>query len=102
MLDDIEILEKIIKEDERSGGCYISVEIPNEERQKEVKAISYLLNEYKKTNMNLTREDKENIKFALLLAIRSLNRASNKQLRLMKINKVQAIEEFENTLKKID
>lgn len=47
MIDDIEILEKIIEDEKRSGSSYISVTIPNEERQKEVKAISNLLNEYK-------------------------------------------------------
>lgn len=52
--------------------------------------------------MELSKEDKENIKFALLLAIRTFNKASSKQLRLMKINKVLAIEQFENLLKKID
>jgi len=98
MIDDIEILEKIIEDEKRSGSCYISVTIPNEERQKEVKAVKNLLNEYKK----LSKEDKENIKFALLLAIRTFNKASSKQLRLMKINKVLAIEQFENLLKKID
>lgn len=48
MLDDIEILEKIIEDEKRSGSCYISVTIPNEERQKEVRAIKNLLNEHKK------------------------------------------------------
>lgn len=52
--------------------------------------------------MELSREDKENIKFAILLTIQSLNKAPSKQLRLMKINKVLAIEQFENILKKID
>lgn len=52
--------------------------------------------------MELSKEDKENIKFALLLAIQSFNRAPAKQLRNMKINKILAIEQFENLLKKID
>lgn len=102
MLDDIKILEKIIDDEKRSCSCYISVTIPNEERQKEVKAISNLLNEYKKINMELSKEDKENIKFALLLSIQMFNRAPAKQLRVMKINKILAIEQFENILKKLD
>lgn len=52
--------------------------------------------------MELSREDKENIKFALLLAIRSFNKSPAKELRRMKINKILAIKEFENILKKID
>lgn len=51
--------------------------------------------------MELNEIDKKNIEFALLLTIRSLNKTSNKQLRLMKINKIQAIQEFEELLKKI-
>lgn len=50
--------------------------------------------------MELNENDIENIKFCVLLAIQSINKAPSKQLRLMKINKVQAINELENLLKK--
>lgn len=48
----------------------------------------------------LSDTDKENIKFALLLTIQSLNKSSSKQLRIMKINKFQAVNEYENLLKR--
>lgn len=52
--------------------------------------------------MDLNESDVNNIKFCVLLAIQSINKAPSKQLRLMKINKIQAINDLELLLKKFD
>lgn len=52
--------------------------------------------------MELNEVDKENIKFCVLLAIQSINKTPLKQLRLMKINKIKAVDELEKLLKKFN